>query len=244
MIDLIRNREERRSRSGRICFCTSLQEATEHWPLHRLRVGHSHQITIRTLHGKEERNSHEIKTIHQPPPASGKKIGSKCSRSSGMSGLQGLHQGAGFMKIKKNPTHRSTKSCRGYLKAMLTCDYFLTAVPLQYYVWHFPVTPFFFPSNGTYSELLFRKDTRRLHSWQSLLNPSSSLNAGPCKMEAALDYVLNPTWILQKCSKILSFHEFGMKKFCSEDTTNDGFLERWAGKQILFQQAVHHIWTE
>lgn len=118
MIDLIRNREEGRSRSGRICFCTSLQEATEHWPLHRLRVGHSHQITIRTLHGKEERNSHEIKTIHQPPPASGKKIGSKCSRSSGMSGLRRLHQGAGFMKIKKiqltaarNPAEDIWKLC-------------------------------------------------------------------------------------------------------------------------------------
>lgn len=32
--------------------------------------------------------------------------------------------------------------------------------------------------------------------------------------------------------------------FCSENTVEDGFLERWAGKQILFQPAVLFIWTE
>ena len=42
----------------------------------------------------------------------------------------------------------------------------------------------------------------------------------------------------------IPLYEGGRKNFCSENTVEDGFLERWVGKQILFQLAVLFIWTE
>lgn len=50
----------------------------------------------------------------------------------------------------------------------------------------------FICNSNNHHQVLFRKHTPCLHLWQSLQKDNLCLNVGPCSVETALNYVLNP----------------------------------------------------